>query len=163
MINIALLFMLLLQAQATGVVRPQSGDDPIDLVVLSHHSKMIEDESHPSTSWDEFGNANHPTSLSPTSYRYRYNVKVQNTGTKAIKAVWWRYVFFTKTGQSSFDICSKEKISPGQSKKLDLGKQNLPGPPRSNMSARPLPIDDLKEAVVILCIEYKDGSVWKRP
>lgn len=162
MFSFLCLLMLLAQQPANNAANLQSGKIPADLIVLSHSWKMIREESRPSTVWDEFGNAQHPAALSPDSYRYKYDVKVQNIGAKTIKAVQWRYVFTTQTGHSSFEVCSKESILPGQSKKLGLGQANPPGPPRSsNQAGKPVPIKDLKEHVVILCIEYADGSVWK--
>ncbi len=157
------ILMLLMQQPANDAANFQSDKNPADLIVLSHSWKMIREESRPSTAWDEFGNAQHPAALSPDSYRYKYDVKVRNIGAKAIKAVQWRYVFTTRTGQSSFEVFSKERVLPGQSKKLGLGQVNPPGPPRSvNQVGKPVPIKDLMEHVVILCIEYTDGSVWKR-
>lgn len=157
------ILMLFMQQPANNADNLQSGKNPADLIILSHSWKMIREENRPSTAWDEFGNAQHPSALSPDSYRYNYDVKVRNIGAKAIKAVQWRYVFTTGTGQSSFEVFSKERVLPGQSKKLRLGQVNPPGPPRSvNQDGKPVPIKDLKEHVVIFCIEYADGSVWKR-
>ncbi len=163
MLSFVCFLVLLMQQPANNAAKLQSSQDPADLIVISLSWKMVREESHPSTAWDEFGNARHPAALSPNSYHYKYDVKVRNIGGKAIKAVQWRYVFTTQTGQSSFEVLSKGIISPGHSKKLGLGQMNPPGPPRSgNQAGKPIHMKDLKEQVVILRIEYADGSAWKR-
>ncbi len=83
---------------------------------------------------------------------------------KIIKALDWDYVFFdinnqNETGRRRFR--SEVKIEPGKSKEL---KFFLPTPPTQTVSIHSLVKNErasLGELVMVLRIEYEDGSVWE--
>lgn len=100
------------------------------------------------------------------SARYVYRAKVRNTGTKTILALVWDYRFFNpdtleEVGHHSFT--QRVKIRPG--KGCELIGQSASPPARvidvtkavKDLGAR------YSEKVVILRVEYADGSVWLRP
>jgi hypothetical protein len=102
----------------------------------------------------------------PARYRFVYKTSVQNNSSKAIKAVDWDYVFFDLQTQAELgrrQFTSDETISPGKSKEL---KFFIANPPTRTVSVNALSKserDNLGEAVVIVRIEYADGSVWMHP
>jgi hypothetical protein len=103
---------------------------------------------------------------SPPEDGYRYQVKLRNNGGKAIKSIDWDYLFIDPTNQSEVarhQFTSDETIKPGKSKEVSVLYLT---PPVKTISAKmlgkknPLPFD---ERVVIVRIQYSDGSVWQRP
>lgn len=101
----------------------------------------------------------------PPGYAYRYKVSVRNTGPKTIKAVDWDYIFFepgTQTEVGRHQFTSEEKIRPGKNAELDM---MILSPPTQTISAEALGKGKgahFDEAVVLMRIEYADGSVWQR-
>jgi hypothetical protein len=100
----------------------------------------------------------------PGRYEFLYSVQVRNSGEKTIKAVDWDYVFFDVNNQTELgrrQFRSEEKISPGKSKEL---KYFIPTPPTKTVSVHSLDKNErqnLGEAVVIVRVEYADGSIWQ--
>jgi|SRR5687767_4793946 len=102
----------------------------------------------------------------PGRYRFLYSVKVQNSGLKEVKAIDWDYVFFdaathAEIGRRQFS--STARIAPGKTKEL---KFFLRTPPTKTVSVNSLNKNErasLEEKVVIVRIEYADGSVWQLP
>lgn len=101
----------------------------------------------------------------PPRYAFRYKVSIKNTGVKTIKAIDWDYIFLDPTTQAEVgrhQFTSEEKIRPGKNEELDL---LILAPPTKTISADALgkekrsPFD---ERVVMMRIEYSDGSVWQR-
>jgi hypothetical protein len=98
-------------------------------------------------------------------YGFVYKVSIQNNSSKAIKSVDWDYVFFNsqtndETGRRQFT--SEEKIAPGKTKEL---KFFIPGPPTQTISVSALNKNErngLGEAVVIIRVEFADGTSWQR-
>ena len=100
----------------------------------------------------------------PARYVFMYKVSVRNSGAKAIKAIDWDYIFVNtdtqqETGRRQFT--SEAKIGAGKSKELVF---TIPSPPTQTISANVL--DDkerrnLGERVVIVRVEYADGTVWQ--
>jgi hypothetical protein len=101
----------------------------------------------------------------PPGYAYRYKVSVRNSGAKTIKAVDWDYIFFepgtlTEIGRHQFT--SEEKIRPGKNAELDM---MILAPPTQTVSAEALSKGKgphFDERVVLMRIEYSDGSAWQR-
>ena len=102
----------------------------------------------------------------PSRYGFLYKVSVANNGPKAIKAIDWDYVFFDVKTQSEIgrqQFASEEKIASGKTRELQFFIRN---PPTQTISANALNKNeraDLGEIVVIVRVEYSDGSVWQRP
>lgn len=101
----------------------------------------------------------------PARYVFMYKVSVRNTGVKAIRAVDWDYVFFDKgtaneIGRHQFS--NEVKIAPGKSKELSVVIRR---PPTRTVSAHTLNEREraaLDERVVIVRVEYADGTIWQR-
>jgi len=100
----------------------------------------------------------------PGRYQFLYAVQVRNSGDKVIKAVDWDYVFFDLNNQNELgrrQFRTEEKIAPGKSKEL---KSFMRTPPTQTVSIHSLVKNEranLGEQVVIVRIEYLDGSVWQ--
>lgn len=100
----------------------------------------------------------------PGRYQFLYSVQVRNNGAKMIKAIDWDYVFFDLTNQSEMgrrQFRTEEKIAPGKSKEL---KSFIRTPPTQTVSIHSLVKNEranLGEQVVIVRVEYLDGSVWQ--
>ena len=102
----------------------------------------------------------------PARYRFVYKTSIRNDGTKTIKAIDWDYVFYdvgsqTEVGRRQFT--SLEKIAPGKTKEL---KFFIKGPPTRTISVQALNKNErvnLGEAIVVVRVEYEDGSVWQHP
>ena len=100
----------------------------------------------------------------PGRYQFLYSVRVRNSGEKTIKALDWDYVFFDAISQAELgrkQFRSEEEISPGKSKEL---KYFISTPPTKTVSIHSLDKSErqnLGEAVMIVRVEYSDGSVWQ--
>ena len=103
---------------------------------------------------------------SPSRYVFAYKVTVKNSGDKAIKSVDWDYVFLNAETQDEINrqqFTSTEKIGPGKAKELNV---LINRSPTKTISADMLDKNErqgLSEQVVVMRIEYTDGSVWQRP
>lgn len=102
----------------------------------------------------------------PPRYRFLYKVSMRNTGTKTIKAIHWDYLFFdveTQTELGRRQFTSQEKIAPDKTVEL---KVLIPTPPTKTINVNSLSKNErvgLGENVIIVGVEYSDGSIWKRP
>jgi hypothetical protein len=102
----------------------------------------------------------------PARYGFVYKTSVRNDGTKTIKSIDWDYVFYdaaTKTELGRRQFSSLEKIQPGKTKEL---KFFIKGPPTRTISVDALNKNEkmnLGEAIVVVRVEYDDGSVWEHP
>ncbi len=100
----------------------------------------------------------------PGRYQFLYRVHVRNSGDKTIKSVDWDYVFFDVNNQNEMgrrQFRSEEKIAPGKAKEL---KFFITTPPTKTVSIHSLDKNErtnLGEAVVIVRVEYSDGSIWQ--
>lgn len=100
----------------------------------------------------------------PGRYQFLYSVQVRNSSDKVIKAVDWDYVFFDVNNQDELgrrQFRSEERISPGKAKEL---KYFITTPPTQTVSIHSLDKNEranLGEVVVIVRVEYLDGSVWQ--
>jgi hypothetical protein len=97
---------------------------------------------------------------------YTYSVKLRNKGAKAIRALVWEYVFADpETGNEvgRFRHEGRVKIGPGKSGGLTFRTLS---PPSGVVSAGRLGRgegEQFAESVVILRVEYADGTVWSAP
>jgi hypothetical protein len=102
----------------------------------------------------------------PPREAYRYKVSVKNTGAKTIKLIDWDYIFFdpvTDDKLAHHQFTSEEKIKPGHGKELEI---IILTPPVLTISAEALNKKGnavLKGQVILVRIEYTDGTVWQRP
>jgi len=97
---------------------------------------------------------------------YRYKVWLRNDSLKTIKSIDWDYVFLDPSNHSEIarhQFTSDEKIRPGKDRELNVF---ILSPPIRTIKA-----DELNkkrqslfnEQVIIMRVEYSDGSVWQRP
>lgn len=94
---------------------------------------------------------------------YRYKVVVRNDGPKTVKLVDWDYLFLdpqtgAELGRRQFT--SEEKVRPGKEKSLEVF---ILSPPFLTVDAGAAKEVRPAEQVVIVRVEYEDGSVWQRP
>ena len=102
----------------------------------------------------------------PSRYVFVYKTTIKNLSDKAIKSIDWDYVFLdreTETELGRREFTSEEKISAGKSKELIV---TITKPPTQTISLTALNSGErasLLERVVIMRIDYADGSFWQRP
>ncbi|HYP00045.1 MAG TPA: hypothetical protein VER76_07630 [Pyrinomonadaceae bacterium] len=101
----------------------------------------------------------------PPRYGFMYKVSFRNNGAQAIKSLDWDHVFFdpaTKTETARHQFTGDEKISPGKQKEFTVFS---PRPPSHTVSVQKLDKHErerLGEIIVVMRIQYADGSVWQR-
>src|SRR5687767_1976762 len=102
----------------------------------------------------------------PSRYVFIYKTTVKNLSDKAIKSIDWDYVFLDRENETEIgrrEFTSEEKISPGKSKELTV---TITKPPTHTISLTALNTGERKsltERVVIVRIDYADGTSWQRP
>lgn len=102
----------------------------------------------------------------PSRYVFVYKTTIKNLSDKQIKSIDWDYVFFDTTTETEIgrrEFTSDEKISPGKSKELTV---TVTKPPTQTISLTALNSGERKsltERVVIVRIDYADGTSWQRP
>lgn len=100
----------------------------------------------------------------PPRYGFIYKVSVKNTGAKTIKRVDWDFLFKTTTeGDGHLQFTSDETIAPGKTKELLVMSHQ---PPARTVSVYELGKNEregLSGEIVIVRIEFSDGSLWQRP
>ena len=102
----------------------------------------------------------------PSRYVFVYKATIKNSGDKAIKSVDWDYIFLdrgteTEVGRQQFT--SEEKIAPGKTKELIV---TITKPPTQTISLTALNNNErgsLDGRVVIVRIDYADGTSWQQP
>jgi hypothetical protein len=102
----------------------------------------------------------------PPRYGFLYKVSVKNTGEKTVKLVDWDYVFFNLATQSvtgRLEFTSDEKIGPGKNKELNAMSRKPPAPTVSVYALDRNERQGIDGQVVVVRIEYTDGTVWQRP
>jgi hypothetical protein len=171
-------------------VRPLDWDRPVfvDRARMQAESEQREERTHQQRAAERTGGGiltqNKPTlaadrrtqsantqeievpSREDPSHQYIYTATVRNTGTKTIKAIAWSYVFLDPVDQkeiSSRSFISKKEIPPGKDKKLTIPTSV---PPTKVVAAGAKDKDGerrLTERVLIVGIQYSDGTSWQRP
>ncbi len=102
----------------------------------------------------------------PSRYVFIYKTTVKNLSDKPIRSIDWDYVFFDSSNETEIgrrEFTSEEKISPGKSKELTV---RITKPPTQTISVTALNTGERKsltERVVIVRIDYADGTSWQRP
>lgn len=98
-----------------------------------------------------------------TRFGYRYKISVRNGGPKAIKLIDWDYVFLDPATQAEVErhqFTSEEKVGAGKEKELSVFKL---APPTRTVSAGASGKKDappFAERIVLVRVEYADGSAW---
>lgn len=111
----------------------------------------------------EKANADKGAKTSPPRFGYRYRVSIRNGGQKAIKSVDWDYLFLDPETQAEVErhqFTSDDKIGPGKEKELSVF--NL-APPTRTVSAKAASKKDAPpfvERIIVVRVEYADGSAW---
>jgi hypothetical protein len=102
----------------------------------------------------------------PPEDGYRYAVKLRNNGNKVIKSIDWDYLFLdpdTSIVVSRHQFTSDDTIKPGKSKEISVLYLN---PPVKTVSVKMLNKKspaNYREQVMLIRIQYSDGSVWQHP
>ena len=104
-----------------------------------------------------------PDSNTRTVLNYKFTTALKNTGNKTVVDVQWGYVFYPKdpaTEPLAFLFSSKTSIAPGKEKALN---DTIPARGASGGRSK-LPTKYnralFEEKVVILRLDYSDGSTW---
>lgn len=106
----------------------------------------------------------HKTTLS--RYVFFYKATVKNLSTKEIKSIDWDYVFLDKANGTEIgrrQFTSDEKIAPGKSKELSVVLKSPPTYTISLTSLNTKEKDGLLGQVVIVRVDYADGTSWHLP
>jgi len=102
----------------------------------------------------------------PSRYVFIYKTTIKNGCAKTIKSVDWDYIFFDKGTETEIgrqQFTSEEKIGPGKSKELIV---TITKPPTHTISVTALNSgerDLLIGRVVVLRVDYSDGTSWQLP
>jgi len=101
----------------------------------------------------------------PPRYTFLYRVVFQNTSGKTIKTIDWDYVVANNKTQETerLEFTHDTKIAAGKTKELSVTARK---PPARTVSVYALDKNErqgLDGQVVVVRIEYTDGSVWQHP
>jgi hypothetical protein len=102
----------------------------------------------------------------PSRYVFVYKATVKNAGNKAIKSIDWDYVFFERGTENEIgrqQFTSEEKISAGKTKELVV---TITKPPTKTISLTALNDNErgsLDGRVILVRIDYADGTSWQLP
>lgn len=115
---------------------------------------------------DSSGRADPPSPLSaeaPPRLGYWYKARVENAGTREVRAIVWDYqVIETATRRvTSHRFRQRLKLKPGASKELRVFSYATPSSVVSADSGGKKRREAFEESVVILRVEYADGSAWE--
>jgi hypothetical protein len=102
----------------------------------------------------------------PPRYVFVYKTKIKNNAPTAITAIDWDYVFHDRvTGEElgRRQFASTETVGSGKSRELTF---TVSAPPTQRISVYSLDKNEragLVEEVIIVRVEYSDGTEWVRP
>ena len=102
----------------------------------------------------------------PSRYVFIYKTTIKNLSDKPIKSIDWDYVFLDRATETEIgrrEFTSEEKISPGKAKELTV---TITKPPTQTISVTALNTSERKslmERVIVVRIDYADGTSWQRP
>jgi len=94
-----------------------------------------------------------------------YLVKIKNTGAKTITAIGWEHVFTDLSNGKELSRHPFRRLTEIGPKKEKTVTGSSSKPPTSVVSVGALekhPSRPFNEQVVINCVAYADGSVWKQ-
>jgi hypothetical protein len=102
----------------------------------------------------------------PSRYVFIYKATIKNAGSKTIKSIDWDYVFLERGTENEIgrqQFTSEEKISPGKNKELVV---TITKPPTKTISLTALNNNErgtLDGRVILVRIDYADGTSWQLP
>lgn len=102
--------------------------------------------------------------MGPRVNGYLYQIMVRNTGQKKIKAVNWQYIFTDSLDQTivtRHKFRSRESVAPGKEVKLTRFSVVAPTNVVNAKAVEKNAKESYLEQVLIMRIEYADGSVWE--
>ena len=100
----------------------------------------------------------------PSRYVFVYKATVKNTSAKAIKSIDWDYVFLERGTENELgrqQFTSEEKIAAGKTKELVV---TITKPPTKTISLTALNSNErgtLDGRVILVRIDYADGTSWQ--
>ncbi len=99
-------------------------------------------------------------------YVFIYKLTVQNGGVKPIRSIDWDYLFFSSSDSQSetghLEFTSDEKVGPGKTKELVVKTRRPPAQAISVSALNKNEWEGLSGRVVVMRINYADGSSWQR-
>jgi len=101
---------------------------------------------------------------SRSRYVFVYKATIKNTSTKAIKSIDWDYIFLERGTENELgrqQFTSEEKVSAGKTKELVV---TITKPPTKTISLTALNANErgtLDGRVVLVRIDYADGTSWQ--
>jgi hypothetical protein len=101
----------------------------------------------------------------PSRYVFIYKTTVKNVTDKTIRLIDWDYVFFdsqTETELGRQEFTSEEKIGPGKTRELSVVQRRPPTHTISVSALNSKERDGLRGSIVVVGVEYTDGTVWRR-
>ena len=102
----------------------------------------------------------------PARYVFVYKTTIKNAGSKVIKSIDWDYVFLERGTENELgrqQFTSEEKIPPGKTKELVV---TITKPPTKTISLTALNNNErgtLDGRVILVRIDYADGTSWQLP
>lgn len=105
----------------------------------------------------------HPSSDTQTK-GYQYKVRIKNSSTKTIKSIDWDYVFVDPSNPKEIShhrFHTDKKIDPGKDEQITVSS-TIPPIQVINVKAIDKP-NKPTEKIVVMKIEYTDGTTWERP
>jgi len=100
----------------------------------------------------------------PSRYVFIYKTRIRNGSTKTIRSIDWDYIFRDVSNDTELNrqqFTSDETIGPGKSKELMVVLRKPPTQTISVTSLNTSEKDSLKGEVILVRIEFSDGSVWQ--
>ena len=101
----------------------------------------------------------------PSRYVFMYKTTLKNGGGKTIKSIDWDYIFrdrATETELNRQQFTSDEKIAPGKTKELTVVIRKPPTQTVSVTSLNTSERESLSGEVIIVRIEFTDGTSWQQ-
>jgi len=101
---------------------------------------------------------------SRSRYVFVYKATIKNTSTKAIKSIDWDYIFLERGTENELgrqQFTSEEKVSAGKTKELVV---TITKPPTKTISLTALNSNErgtLDGRVILVRIDYADGTSWQ--
>jgi hypothetical protein len=98
-------------------------------------------------------------------YAFVYKTTLKNNTEKTVASIDWDYIFLDRGDQSELgrqQFTSDEKIGPGKSKELSVVISKPPTQTISVTSLNSKERDGLIGRVVVVRLQFTDGSVWQR-
>ena len=170
---IELLLALVVTAAVAAAQTSPDDKQPLDVKVLSQKwsnfsynelsggsSPFFSSEPfHPTTPTPAAGNPRPMSNTEVTRHtRFIYEARVRNVGKRSIQAIGWDYVLTDRETEEELarhSFHTRGVIRPNREKILRASSFS---PPTGSFSAQGVET----ERVIITCLVYRDGSIWRR-